>query len=407
MNFLEYLRLALTEIINNKARTFLTLIGIIIGIATVILIIFIIQGAETYIMNELTQIAPLDLFQINNKYNSDTNRWIGQMTYKDIQAIKEKSGHNIKALAPRISSSGKIRYEGKEEDFNMISTTPDFQYIYDLKLNSGRFLSQIDIENFNNVIVLGNETAENIFQNQSPIGQKVNIEGMTFKVIGVLPKDYESPLFPVSINNNRGFIPITVLERIYNAKNRFTLMVRAKDRNHLTTVKNDVENILNTRHGTTDNGQSKFNIYEMANGIEMVSIVKIGLMILLGGVASITLLVAGIGIMNIMLVIVAERTREIGLRKALGATKRNILTQFIIESVILCIFGGIFGIILGYFSSHIAMNIAQNYINFDLSIPLWSIIVSLAFTSGVGLFFGIYPAAKAAKLDPIEALNYE
>jgi len=139
----------------------------------------------------------------------------------------------------------------------------------------------------------------------------------------------------------------------------------------------------------------------------MVSIVKIGLMILLGGVASITLLVAGIGIMNIMLVIVAERTREIGLRKALGATKRNILTQFIIESVILCIFGGIFGIILGYFSSHIAMNIAQNYINFDLSIPLWSIIVSLAFTSGVGLFFGIYPAAKAAKLDPIEALNYE
>jgi len=407
LNFLEYLRLALTEIINNKARTFLTLIGIIIGIATVILIIFIIQGAETYIMNELTQIAPLDLFQINNKYNSDTNRWIGQMTYKDIQAIKEKSGHNIKALAPRISSSGKIRYEGKEEDFNMISTTPDFQYIYDLKLNSGRFLSQIDIENFNNVIVLGNETAENIFQNQSPIGQKVNIEGMTFKVIGVLPKDYESPLFPVSINNNRGFIPITVLERIYNAKNRFTLMVRAKDRNHLTTVKNDVENILNTRHGTTDNGQSKFNIYEMANGIEMVSIVKIGLMILLGGVASITLLVAGIGIMNIMLVIVAERTREIGLRKALGATKRNILTQFIIESVILCIFGGIFGIILGYFSSHIAMNIAQNYINFDLSIPLWSIIVSLAFTSGVGLFFGIYPAAKAAKLDPIEALNYE
>jgi len=407
LNFLEYLRLALTEIINNKARTFLTLIGIIIGIATVILIIFIIQGAETYIMNELTQIAPLDLFQINNKYNSDTNRWIGQMTYKDIQAIKEKSGHNIKALAPRISSSGKIRYEGKEEDFNMISTTPDFQYIYDLKLNSGRFLSQIDIENFNNVIVLGNETAENIFQNQSPIGQKVNIEGMTFKVIGVLPKDYESPLFPVSINNNRGFIPITVLERIYNAKNRFTLMVRTKDRNHLTTVKNDVENILNTRHGTTDNGQSKFNIYEMANGIEMVSIVKIGLMILLGGVASITLLVAGIGIMNIMLVIVAERTREIGLRKALGATKRNILTQFIIESVILCIFGGIFGIILGYFSSHIAMNIAQNYINFDLSIPLWSIIVSLAFTSGVGLFFGIYPAAKAAKLDPIEALNYE
>jgi len=404
---MEYFRLALSEIYNNKARTFLTLIGIVIGIATVILIIFVIQGAETYVMSELTKIAPVDIFQVHNRYNSDARRWIGQMNYDDVEAIKDKVGPNLKAIAPRYISSGQLRYEGKEESFNMISTTPDFQDIYGLKTETGRFLTNFDIDNFNNVIVLGHETAKNVFKEQEAVGKKINIDGMTFKVVGVLPKDYESPLFPMSINDNRGFVPITVLERLADVKNRFTLMVRVNDRKQMGLVKNQVENILNTRHGITTSGRSKFNIYDMASGLEMVSIVKIGLMVLLGGVASITLLVAGIGIMNIMLVIVAERTREIGLRKAIGATRRDILSQFIIESIILCIFGGIFGVVLGYFSSELALNIAQNYININLEIPLWSILISLIFTTGVGLFFGIYPALKAARLDPIEALNYE
>ena len=404
---MEYFRLALSEIYNNKARTFLTLIGIVIGIATVILIIFVIQGAETYVMSELTKIAPVDVFQVHNRYNSDTRRWIGQMNYDDVEAIKDKMGPNLKAIAPRYISSGQLRYEGKEESFNMISTTPDFQDIYGLKTETGRFLINFDIDNFNNVIVLGHETAKNVFKEQEAVGKKINIDGMTFKVVGVLPKDYESPLFPMSINDNRGFVPITVLERVANVKNRFTLMVRIKNRNQMSYVKKQVENVLNTRYGLTNNGRSKFNIYDMASGLEMVSIVKIGLMVLLGGVASITLLVAGIGIMNIMLVIVAERTREIGLRKAIGATRRDILSQFIIESIILCIFGGIFGVVLGYFSSELALNIAQNYININLEVPLWSILISLIFTTGVGLFFGIYPALKAARLDPIEALNYE
>jgi putative ABC transport system permease protein len=404
---MEYFRLALSEIYNNKARTFLTLIGIVIGIATVILIIFVIQGAETYVMSELTKIAPVDIFQVHNRYNSDARRWIGQMNYDDIEAIKEKVGPNLKAIAPRYISSGQLRYEGKEESFNMISTTPDFQDIYGLKTETGRFLTNFDIDNFNNVIVLGHETAKNVFKEQDAVGKKINIDGMTFRVVGVLPKDYESPLFPMTINDNRGFVPITVLERLANVKNRFTLMVRIKNRNQMGYVKSQVENVLNTRHGTTNSGRSKFNIYDMASGLEMVSIVKIGLMVLLGGVASITLLVAGIGIMNIMLVIVAERTREIGLRKAIGATRRDILSQFIIESIILCIFGGIFGVVLGYFSSELALNIAQNYININLEVPLWSILISLIFTTGVGLFFGIYPALKAARLDPIEALNYE
>ena len=407
MKLLEYIRLALSEIYHNKARTFLTLIGIIIGIAAVIIIIFVVQGAETFVMTELKRIAPIDIFQVYNKYDSQTHRWLGQMTFADIDVIKEKEGDRLRALAPRYVSSGKLRHNGKEEDFNMISTTPDFQEIYDLELTEGRFLTNTDLENFHQVIVLGHETANNAFNGNRAVGKKITIEGMTFHVIGVLPKDYESPILPVSINDNRGFIPITVLERLSNAKNRFSLLVRVKDREIMSSVRSSIKEVLNKRHGVTARGESKFSFHNMATGLDMVGIIKIVLMILLGGVASITLLVAGIGVMNIMLVIIAERTREIGLRKALGASRRDIMIQFIIESIILCIFGGVFGIILGYFGCELALDLAQNFIDINQTVPVWSVLVSLLFTSGVGLFFGIYPALKASRLDPIEALQYE
>ena len=407
MKLFEYIRLSLNEIYYNKARTFLTLIGIIIGIAAVILIIFVVQGAESFVMTELKRVAPVDLFQIYNRYDSQANRWLGQMTFDDIEVIKEKEGSKIRAIAPRYQNNGKLRNKGREEDFNMISTTPGFKEIYGLNLAEGRFLTNSDLENFHQVVVLGHETAKNAFGDTSALGKKITIEGLTFQVIGILSKDYESPILPVSINDNRGFIPMTVLERLYNFKNRFSLLVRVKDRKMMPIVKNNIEEILNTRHGVASSGKSKFMLRNFATGLDMINIIKIVLMLLLGGVASITLLVAGIGVMNIMLVIVAERTREIGLRKALGATRRDILIQFIIESIILCILGGFIGIILGYLGCEMVVKLAQEHINISQSVPLWSVLVSLLFTSGVGLFFGVYPALKASRLDPIEALHYE
>ena len=407
VKFLEYIRLALSEIFHNKTRTFLTLIGIIIGISAVIIIIFVIQGAETYVMSELERIAPVDLMQVYNRYDSKTQRFLGQMTFEDIDYIEEKEKNNIKAIAPRYSGDGSLRYDGKEIDFNLITTTPAFKEIYDLEIAEGRFINKLDIENFNQVIILGHETAENIFGNDKAIGEKVVLDGTSFTVVGILPKDYESPILPVSINDNRGFIPITVMERITGTKNRFSILVRANGREKLPYVKNKVMEHLNIRHGLTVEGKSKFATYNMVSGLEMVNIIKIVLLILLGGVASITLLVAGIGVMNIMLVIITERTREIGLRKALGANKKDILSQFIIESIILCFVGGILGIFLGHIASDFIGQIAKNYIQLNATVPLWASLVSLIFTSFVGLFFGIYPALKAARLNPIEALHYE
>jgi len=407
VKFLEYIRLAFSEIFHNKTRTFLTLIGIIIGISAVIIIIFVIQGAETYVMSELERIAPVDLLQIYNRYDSQTQRFLGQMTYDDIEYIEETEKNNIKAIAPRYSGEGSLRYNGEEINFNLVTTTPAFKEIYDLEIAEGRFINKLDLENFNQVIILGHETAENIFGKDKAIGEKVVLDGTSFTVVGILPKDYESPILPVSINDNRGFIPITVMERITGTKNRFSLLVRANGREKLPYVKNKVMEHLDSRHGLTADGKSKFATYNMVNGLEMVNIIKIVLLILLGGVASITLLVAGIGVMNIMLVIITERTREIGLRKALGANKKDILSQFIIESIILCFVGGILGIFLGHVASDFIGQIAKNYIQLNATVPLWASLVSLIFTSFVGLFFGIYPALKAARLNPIEALHYE
>ncbi len=403
----EYIRLALTEIFHNKIRTFLTLIGIIIGIAAVIVIIFVVQGAEKYVMSELETMIPLDLIQLSNRWDPDTQRMLGNITMDDLDYLEEKLGGEIKAIAPQYTNNGELRYQGNVYDAELIATTPSFQQFYDLELAGGRFLSEIDVENFNQVIVLGNETAVNLFKDEDAVGKKVTLYGITFTVIGVLPEAYQSPMFSSSTNDTRGFVPISTFERLLGVKDRFFVFIRGANKDNLAITQYKITELLNTRHGMTADGRSKFRAYNVSNEMQQVNIIKIVLMVLLSGVASLTLLVAGIGVMNIMLVIITERTKEIGLRKALGATKKDILLQFIIESIILCILGGVLGILLGYIGSDLTMDYASKFVNIRVDVPAWAAILSLIFTTAVGLFFGIYPAVKAARLDPIEALHYE
>ncbi len=403
----EYIRLAFNEIFHNKARTFLTLLGIVIGIAAVIIIIFVVQGAQQFIMGEISRIAPVDVLQVYPVWDPDTGQPLGNITMDDVEYLESQLGNSIQAMAPRYWNEGELRYKENNYDCDLIPTTPSFQQLYDLKIAEGRFLSELDIDNYHQVIVLGYETAENLFKEESPVGKKVRLYGVTFKVIGVMPKDYQSPIIPVTPNDNRGFIPISVMERLGGFKDRFTLVIRARNQLQIPFVKQRVTEILNERHGLAAGGRTKFRVYDMAGDLQMIDIIKIVLMVLLGGVASITLLVAGIGVMNIMLVIVTERTKEIGLRKALGATRRDIMIQFIIESVVLCLFGGVLGIISGYLGSRFTLNLARSFIELQAEVPGWALIISLVFTTGVGLFFGIYPALKASRLNPIEALHYE
>ncbi|MFW5982090.1 MAG: ABC transporter permease [Halanaerobiaceae bacterium] len=404
----EYIRLALSEIYHNKVRTFLTLIGIVIGIAAVIVIIFVVQGAETYLLGELESYVPLDLIQVFGRWDSDAQRYMANLTNEDLKVLEKEMGDEISAIAPQYRQNGaELRYKDQIDEIELVATIPSFQHFYDMIFESGRFFSEIDVEDFNNVIVLGYETAERLFDGQEAIGKKISIHGNTFTVIAVLEEAYTSPIVQGGTDDNRGFIPISAFERMYGVEDQFFVFIRAADMSNLNMIEKKIIQVLDQRHGMATDGNSKFRAYNVSQDIEMFNIITIVLMVLLSGVASITLLVAGIGIMNIMLVIITERTREIGLRKAIGAKRSDILFQFIIESIILCLLGGILGILLGYFGSNMVSNFASNYINIDIDVPGWSVVVSILFTSFVGLFFGIYPAAKAARLDPIKALHYE
>lgn len=407
MKLVEYIRMALYEIWHNKARTFLTLVGIIIGIGAVIVIVFIVQGAEDFLLAEFKKIAPLDIMIAYGRYDLKTDRLMGSITMDDVRNIREKESRWIRAIAPRYWTGNKLRYRDVEKNCTVIATTPEFMDIYELKIGPGRFLSWTDINDLQQVVVLSSDAAEEIFKFEDPLGKKIQLYDTAFTVIGVLAPEDKSILMPVSLDSDRIFIPITVWERFFKVNNRFTLLIRLKDRSFMQQEISRIKNYFDEKYGLAGDGESKIQVRDIASGVEQLSIIKLVLIILLGGVASITLMVAGIGVMNIMLVIVTERTKQVGLQKALGATNRDILIQFLIESIVLCIVGGALGIVAGYFGSQIVYEFATNYIEVDTALPYWAVFISLAFTTAVGIFFGIYPAWKAARMDPVEALRYE
>ncbi|MFI5359108.1 MAG: ABC transporter permease [Halanaerobiales bacterium] len=405
MKWIEYIRLAFAEIFYNKMRTFLTLLGIIIGIAAVMIIIFVVHGAEIYIMSELESVLPLDLIEVSGRWDYDRQRMMANVTMEDINYIKNKLGKDIRSITAIYQTDLELNYQGRVYDADIIATLPSFQDFYKMSFSEGHFFTDIDLETRNQVVVLGYEIARELFPEGDALGKKIDIYG-PYTVIGVLSESYKSPLVTGGTNDNWAFIPLTNFERYFGIKDRFAVLIRAADRGNIGRTQAKILEALDEKYGLVE-GESKFQAFNLSEGIEGISIIKIVLMVLLSGVASITLLVAGIGVMNIMLVIITERTKEIGLRKALGASRGDILIQFIIESIFLCLLGGVLGIVLGYLGSNLALNYAREFINLEVAVPFWSVILSLAFTCGVGLFFGIYPAAKAAKLDPIVALQYE
>lgn len=390
MPILQALKLALSSILANKLRSVLTMLGIIIGVTAVIALVSIGQGATKSVTDRVASLGT-NLLTININGRGSTTT----INYEEAAAFAKIAG--VKYASPATRQSMTVKAETKDTDVAVTGVTPAYLAVRDYKLAQGRFISQLDLEFYQKIAVLGSSTAEELFGTVSPVGQKVLINGKHYKVVGVLEEKGSSL---GGSNDDIVMIPITSSERLFQSKGVSTVYVQADDGADIDTIKAALETKLAKMFR---NSTDAYNIFNQADVLATFDSVSTTLSIALGGIAGISLLVGGIGIMNIMLVSVSERTREIGIRKAIGAKKKDIMTQFLIEAVVLSGLGGVIGVLAGVSISVLVS--ALTSLTTELSFTI--IAVAFGFSVVIGVIFGVFPANKAAKLKPIEALRFE
>ncbi|AEM77757.1 ABC transporter permease [Thermoanaerobacter wiegelii] len=391
MRYVEALKIAIRSILSNKMRSFLTMLGIIIGVTAVIALVSIGQGSTRSITSQIQSMGS-NLIMVNVMGRGGES----SLTYD--QAIVLKDSSFIAAISPVISTSVTAMYGNNSVDNTTVNgVNGDYQSIRDIQVAAGRFILPMDDEGRNRVAVLGSNVARELFGFTDPIGKTIKLNGQNFTVVGILSQKGSSI---AGSDDDSIFIPLKTM--FYFAKNRDIrqIYIEATSPDTVELAKNEINSKLLTIFKGDTNA---FRIIDQSQILSTVNSVTATLSLLLGGIAGISLLVGGIGIMNIMLVSVTERTREIGIRKALGAKKKDILLQFIIESLTLSGLGGIVGIIVGYVLSMVL----GSAMNINAKPSLSTVLISFSFSVIVGLFFGVYPANKAANLNPIEALRYE
>ena len=403
MEILENIKMAAATLVANKLRSSLTMLGITIGNASVIAMVGIGQGAQKLAAEQFQSLGPNVLFV--RPGSRETRRTIldlpKTLVLADAKAIASQVP-TVAQVAPQIDSRQLITYRNQNANSQITGTTPEFLSVRSFDVSRGRFINEIDLKRNNRVAVLGSELAERLFATQNPIGKHLRIKNISFEVIGVM----ESKGSFLGINQDEtAFVPLTTMANQmvgrtspYGIEVSF-ISISARDEGGVRAAKFQIENLLRLRHNIT--GEDDFTVRTPKEVMEIVGTVTSGLSIMLAAIAGISLLVGGIGVMNIMLVSVTERTEEIGLCKAIGAREQDILTQFLIEAVILSVAGGIFGILIGV--GGIAL--VATFSPLSASISPVAIVLAVGISGGIGLFFGVFPARQAAKLDPIVALR--
>ena len=408
MSLLQILFESLESLNANKMRSGLTILGIVIGVAAVIAMLAIGQGAQDSITGTISGIGTNLLFVFSGNDQAEL-RNVRPLTMQDVKALSDPfAAPSVQAVAPVLQGNAEITAEGETTITTLGGVTPEYASVRNFVTTEGEFVNEEHYLGRASVIVLGPEVADKLFGRTSGvIGQTVRVEGQPFRVIGVLESRGGGM---GGSQDNVAFIPLsTARTRIIRrgADRVDVIMVQAVSSDVVMQASEEVSQILRTRH-RTDIGADDFTVLAQQDFLQTVDTILGVFKTFLGGIAAISLLVGGIGIMNIMLVSVAERTREIGLRKALGARKRDILTQFLTESSLLSLIGGIIGIILGWLISYVVGQVATATGNpFTPAVGLSGILLATLFSAAVGLFFGIYPANRAANLQPVEALRYE
>lgn len=405
MLFIENVSLAFKALWQNRMRSFLTTLGIVIGVAAVIGVVSIVQGLFYFITEEYESLGSKTIIVIPYKPPGKEGEELGriELTWDDGQAIKRLCSEVYDA-SPVLQTMSKIKHSEEYGTTTILGTTPSFQDIRNMFVEKGRFFSTIDERTRSRVCVLGQEIVKKYKIHDDPIGQNIKIKNDEFHIIGIMEKKGE--IFGQSMDDYV-FIPFSTSEALFGetAAKHIQLLIQSKSTENVELATEQITEVLRRKHSLKLHQPDDFMVLSQTQILEFVNNISKVVTYVVGGIVSIALIVGGIGIMNIMLVSVTERTREIGIRKAVGARRRNILIQFIIEAVALSFVGGVIGIAIGYMVGYITSRLIPNFP--PAHVPLWAIAISFLFASGVGLFFGIYPAAKASRLDPIESLRYE
>lgn len=386
---------AMRSLLSNKTRTFLTMLGIIIGVFAVITLIGVGEGIQNYVTKQFSSLGSNLLFvspgKVNLRGDPGANFSSNKLDDKHVKLIETYCSDFVQGITPYIEIGKTLTYKNKSYYTVVNAFDEDGFSTYNISIDSGKFFTRTDINSNSKVVVLGSNIPKELFSNQDPVGKNIRIGDKTFLIIGVAAEKGGNI-------DNRAYIPYTTAKTVFNVKNYSSIVMKVIDSSNIDTAFKRVEVAL-----YRDLGKDEFTVLSQKDLLNSFSSILSTITLGIGAIAAISLLVGGIGIMNIMLVTVTERTREIGLRKAVGATPNNIAIQFLIEATALSVLGGSIGIGLGILVAFLI----RTYANFDAVVPLWSILLAFLFSAFVGMLFGTYPALKAAKKDPIEALRYE
>ncbi len=412
IGMLESVRIALDSLRSNKLRTVLTMLGIIIGVWSVVSLLAIGNGARKSITDQVRSIGTNLLSVVPGAERRggppQASSTAKSLTLDDADALR-RAIPEIEYIAPEYQSGAQIVAGAQNRNSQVIGVTADYAIVRNVTVAGGQFLTDQMVRSGRSVAVLGATLAGDLYGSSNPVGQTIRIKGQTFLIVGVLNASGGFSNF-----DNAVIVPITTAQReLFGAKSvtsasyqvsSISIQVRSADKIDLAQAK--VEQYMRKRHQLPDDGQSDdFTVFNQATLLSTFNTVTTTLTVFLGAIAGISLLVGGIGVMNIMLVSVTERTKEIGLRKAVGAKKRDILRQFLVEALVMSILGGLLGLLLGYGT---AMGIKAAFSQYITPIVTPSaVLLAIGFSAAVGLFFGIYPAQRAARLNPIQALRYE
>ena len=408
MKIYDILEETFSALLGNKVRSGLTVLGIVIGISSVISMLAIGNGSQASIESNIQSIGSNLLVVMpgsQRRIGGDINAGRGSaktLILADATAIGD-SVSNIKAVAPEVSSRYQVSAKGgSNTNIEVVGTTAQYSEVKNVTIDSGRFIGEQDIKSNSKVVVIGSSVNSDLFASSSnPIGQIIRIKQMEFTVIGVTTAKGGSGM---NSSDNMVYIPISTAQKFLSGSDYVsTINVSVSNSDSMTTAQNDVTSLLLERHKISDSSKADFSIMNQADILSSASSITGTLTALLGAIAGISLVVGGIGIMNMMLMTVTERTREIGLRKAIGAKRKDVRTQFLVEAIILTMFSGVIGILLGCFISWLVSTFAS----FQTSVTLSSVLLAFSTSTIIGIIFGYYPARHASSLNPIDALRYE